>query len=555
MTTNAIPESDILAPRDPRLDKNSDDWPEFELKDVRVYTPDNPSELISLLDAAAHHPVTLAGHLEPLPKDQVHLQIQSTTRRSPLIEITDVRTFSYGQFEDGNIGLWAGGAAGWFALKPARAYKSIWNSMVESVNTFYWIADAYREKRRKGTKKTSPLLPDYTVEELFDNYADKVLEDAHGGKEAAQVIEDQRYFLLASMLAGKEGIIWTKNPLYLHLSQRFPEEHALLKMRLTGQGLPSRNARHTSVKSENSNLKRKRGRPAKDRSRGEAVSTREESLADSASAEPRSKREASQQHLAKSTSLRGIRRGKTESAGPDSSEAEAKTPRAVVDSDDEHMQKSMKGRSALRPKASKAGKGASKGGKAPVLDFCNDSDDDDNQQSPVASRRRHSHNTGHRHQRRRSSKHDVDEGIDIPSSPTSGDPPSTPSDTGAGAAEDGSDDEEAPGTDLAVRLKHEADPIQEDTWVCALDGCTHKVYQASQVDSQRLIREHYALHAYDDDARVKLVKKLQHPSLPVGHLMERVRLQARTDGFPNSRPAPEGANAHSRYRPLPQVRY
>jgi hypothetical protein len=82
------------------------------------------------------------------------------------------------------------------------------------------------------------------------------------------------------------------------------------------------------------------------------------------------------------------------------------------------------------------------------------------------------------------------------------------------------------------------------------------VYQASQPGSQRLIREHYALHAYDDDERVQLVKKLQHPSLPVGHLMERVRSQARSDGFPGSRStALEGAAAHSRYRPLPQVRY
>lgn len=153
MTTKAIPESDILAPRDPALENSSDDWPEFELKDVRVHIPEDVSQLTSLLDAAVHYPLTLTGHLEPLPKDQAHLQIQNTTKRAPLIEVTDVRTFSYGQFEDGNIGLWAGGKAGWFALKPARAYRSIWNGMVESVNTFYWIVDAYREQRRNGKER------------------------------------------------------------------------------------------------------------------------------------------------------------------------------------------------------------------------------------------------------------------------------------------------------------------------------------------------------------------------------------------------------------------
>ena len=540
MTTKAIPEADILAPRDPALDNSSDDWPEFELKDVKVHIPEDVSQLTSLLEAAAHYPLTLTGHLQPLPQDRAHLQLQTTTKRAPLIEITGVRTFSYGQFEDGNIGLWAGGKAGWFALKPARAYKSIWNGMVESVSTWYWIVDAYREKRRSGKGKTAQLLPSYTAEELFNKYADEVLEDAKGGKEAAQVIHEQRSFLLASMLAGKEGIAWTKNPLYQHLSHQFPEEHALVKARLTGHAPPARNARQTSVNSEASNLKRKRGRPAKELSQ-DISSTREKSIAEE------STKDETTQKTVKPTASRRTRRGR-ESPSTEPSEAETRTP---AHNNDDPVRRSMKGRSALRPKASKASKGASKGGKAPILDFNDNSDEEEDLAalSPTAAKRRHSHTTA----QQRLSKHDVDEGIDIPSSPASGDPPSTPSDVGAGALD--SSDEEAPGTDLAVRLKHEPDPIQEDTWVCALDGCSHKVYQASQADSQRLIREHYALHAYDDDERVQLVKKLQHPSLPVGHLMERVRLQAQTDGFPGSRSTLEGANAHSRYRPLPQVRY
>lgn len=538
MTTKAIPESDILAPRDPALENSSDDWPEFELKDVRVHIPEDASQLTSLLDAAAHYPLTLTGHLEPLPKDQAHLQIQHTTKRAPLIEIAEVRTFSYGQFEDGNIGLWAGGKAGWFALKPARAYKSIWSDMVESVITLYWIVDAYREIRRSGKGKSAQLLPEYRAKVLFDKYADEVLEDAKGGKEAAQVIYEQRNFLLASMLAGKEGIAWSKNPLYKHLSRQFPEDHALVKARLTG---PAQNARQASVNSEASNLKRKRGRPIKERSQ-DVASTREESVAEESTRD--------EAHSVKPTAIRRTRRGR-ESPSTETSDTETRTP---AHNNDDPVRRSMKGRSALRPKATKAGKGASKGGKAPVFDLEDDSDVEGLAAlSPSAAKRRHSHNAARR-SNQRSNNHDVDEGIDIPSSPASGDPPSTPSDVGAGALDHDSDDE-APGTDLALRLKHEPDPIQEDTWVCALDGCSHKVYQASQADPQRLIREHYALHSYDDDERVQLVKKLQHPSLPVGHLMERVKLQARNDGFPGSRSTLEGANAHSRYRPLPQVRY
>lgn len=565
MTTYAIPEGNLLAPRDPALDNNSDEWPEFELKDVKVSTPDDPSNLTSLLEAAAHYPLTLTGHIEPLPKAQAHLQLQTTPRRAPLIEIKDVRMFSYGQFEDGKIGLWAGGKAGWFALKPSRAYKSIWCDMVVSVDTFYWVVDSYREKRRKGNKKTGPLLPDYTAEELFDKYAVEVLNDAEAGREAARVIYEQRHFLLASMLAGKEGIAWARNPLYQHLSQRFPDDHALVKSRLTGHALPARSERQKSASVEGGNLKRKRGRPAKDSS-VDARSTRETSMVDAT--ETTSQREGSQTQHAKSTASRRTRRGQRESPSTDTSGMEAKTPREAVDSDDEQMHRSIKGRSALRPKASKAGKGASKGGKAPVQDFDddNDSDDDDQLQSPTAIAKKYqSHTFANRNAKQKSSKHDVDEGIDIPSSPASEDPPTTPSGADADSnsnSEDSEDQEEdenqpqPPNTDLALRLKHAPDQIQEDTWLCALDGCSHKVYQASLVDSQRLIREHYALHAYDDDERVQLVKKLQHPSLPVGHLMERVRSQARSDGFPGSRSvALEGAAAHSRYQPLPKVRY
>ena len=549
MTSKAIPESEILAPRDPSLDHRSDDWPEFELKDVRVHLPEDPSQLASLLEAAAHYPLTVTGYLEPLSNAQAHLQLPATTQRRPLIEISEVRMFSYGQFEDGNIGLWAGGKAGWFALKPARAYRAIWNGMVESVNTLYWVADAYREKRKRGDWKTAPLLPDYTPEELFQKYAEEVIEDSHGAKEAAQVIHEQKDFLLASMLAGKEGIAWLKNPLYIYLSQRFPEEHALIRGRLTGPPVPARGARQTSVTSQNSNLKRKRGRPRKHQSE-EVSSVRESSVAElPAKGAARSKREASHQESARPHGARRTRRGRTESSEAETPEDEVSTPSIAHSDDDDTPQRSMKGRSALRPKASKASKGASKGGKAPVMNFMDDDDEDDNESSPVAAKRRNSRSGGRSYLPNRSSKLDVDEGIDIPSSPSGSDHQSPLSDTGAGANEEGLS------SDLALRLKHEPDPIQEDTWVCALDGCSHKVYQASAEDSQRLIREHYALHAYDDDARVQLVKKLQHPSLPVGHLMERVRLQARTEGFPSSSSALEGANAHSRYRPLPQVRY
>ena len=114
----------------------------------------------------------------------------------------------------------------------------------------------------------------------------------------------------------------------------------------------------------------------------------------------------------------------------------------------------------------------------------------------------------------------MDEGIGVPSNS----PPSPPASN--------TDDVVAGAEDIdANNLRHEPDPVQEDTWTCALAGCNHKVYFASRPDSQKLMKEHYILHAYDDDERVQLVDRLKHSSLPVSHLMEKVRLQARAEGL------------------------
>jgi hypothetical protein len=88
---------------------------------------------------------------------------------------------------------------------------------------------------------------------------------------------------------------------------------------------------------------------------------------------------------------------------------------------------------------------------------------------------------------------------------------------------------------------------QEDTYTCLLDGCTHKIYLASRHESQRSIREHFQVHAYDDDERVKMVERLRQPSLPVSHLMERVRLTASLGVFQAVRLGGVGIRKLSKY--------
>ncbi|KAI7257891.1 hypothetical protein KC345_g10665 [Hortaea werneckii] len=587
------PESDLLTPLHPVHDANPDHWPEFEVTNARVTTLDS-DDLVPLLTATEHYPLVLTGSLQPLPDEYRNRYVGQGTRRSDTIRVPDVRLFAYGQYADGSVVFWAAGQAGWYTIKPARPYRSIYTRMVEGVKMLYFVADMYREERKQGKGKNATSLPPYTAEELFEQYASEMWDDASRVEEARGIIEDHRDFLITSMLGGKEGMDWKQNPLYLYFKKTFPQDHDAILYRIAGPGKKStaaqRVARQQSVgsTSTSSSLKRKRGRPRRDESLAGSVAgdasasqtgrkkatdvisldsssttTRSGSRrAAAASAKPRaqSSRANSQTTRSSAPPTRRTRHTPdvplTENVAlpnpspSQQSENEITTPKAETsDSDDEiTARQARKGRSSLRLKPSASGgksaKAASKGGKGKAPAFLDpDRDPDDEEESEDESnssptqKRQPNESTAHesrspasRHRKRGTSHphhppHDpttdhaasssnnnpTNQTAHLPPTPsTSSSPPTSP-----------------PPTSDPSQLNHTADPLQENTWTCALDGCTHKIYLASKPASQRLIREHYKLHAYDDDERVRLVGRLQAPNLPVGHLMERVRLVAR----------------------------
>lgn len=545
----AIPELDLLAPHDPDLE-DTDEWPELTLVNAYVHLPDSPNELVSLLDAAAGYPLTVNGQLEPLDEEDENLYLvlpQDRTKRVNLV-LDDVRMFSYGQLDDGSTAVWAAGKAGWYIIRPAKKYQDIHAEMCEAVSAWYFVADAYRTPRIKGRGKSKEILPEYSAQELFAKYATEELEsdDASKGEE---MIYKHKEFLMSSMLAGKEGLAWSKNPLYKQFYRKFPEIVAKVRKRQEVPREPketkslqssksekmefakSRQRRQNSIEttsSTTSSLRRNKRRPGK----GGAVevisldgtsNTASESVAEEAE-------ETVQGMAPPNAKSKGSRRTRHNAAAiPEESESEpVATPARDEDSDEDIRARNQKNKSSLRPRASKASKSASrKGGKGPPHE---DSDglDDLDPPSPSRAKRKHEdeevEQVRRRPKRRNSRPHD-DEGIDIPTSPEAASSPASTTDAADHT------------TDLPLRpvsVAHVQDPVQEDTWVCALDGCTHKVYAASHPDSQRLIREHYALHAYDDDERVQMVNKLKAPSLPVSRLMDKVKLQAKSDGFPGS---------------------
>ncbi|KAF2165430.1 hypothetical protein M409DRAFT_55827 [Zasmidium cellare ATCC 36951] len=525
--TKATPESDILEPRDPSLDELTDEWPELTLENVYAHLPGDNKATTSVLGAAAGFPLTLVGQLEPLDDEDAHLYKKAPIKKRTTIVLENVHTFSYGQYGDGSTAIWAAGKAGWFEIRPSKAYQAIYHEMVDAIKTLYFIADSYKTPRKKGKGKNATVLPDYSPSELFEKYAAEELgtSDAEEGMEQ---IYAHKEFLILAMISGKEGLSWSKFPLYTHFYKKFPDTWSEMRQRMKpptpGKASKARgkSARQSSVDttSTTSSLKRKHGPPAKkevevislDGSAESSSESRDEVLL--AAVEGASKSQAPR-------TTKQTRRTRQNSVVEQAEDLA--TPAKEEDTDEETRLRARKNKSSLRPRASKASKSASrKGGKGPAAE--EGDTDSEAAPSPTNGKRKNEANIDTRRpSKRRNSKPHDDEGIDIPTSPSvSGD-----ADTAASPSDI---------TDLPLRtLNHMPDPVQEDTWTCALDGCTHKVYGASRPESQKLIREHYTLHAFDDDERVQMVKKFAAPSLPANHLMDRVRQQAKIEGFPAGR--------------------
>jgi hypothetical protein len=541
MTPRLLPESSVLRPRDSSA--NSDDWPVFELSHVDVLDHNvNPPTQASLLHASASYPLTVIGRLRPIFKGLADVFLLPPSRRTLTIEITDVRIFSYGAYADGSIGLWAGGKAGWFQINPSPAYRQLYKDMTEAVNLLYFIADSYSNPRMSGKGKKATPLPDYTAQELFGKYASEAMEAEASASDAAEKVYQHRDFLLASMVAGKEGMMWGKNPLYVHLRKKFPQDWEKIRQRLAApppqaEKEASQHARQPSIDSAStsSSLKRKRGRPPKNRP-DDVVSIGSSSVSGSVGKDEPSESKLAQPTKpqpppAPSTRTSGRRKGTSQpDSQPDTPVVHQPQPEeSNEDSDTDSALQPRRGKSALRLKPNKPSKGPPRSSQPAITEDYIEHDEPVPRSSPAPSGKR-------RRDSPSSKPRDVDEGISMPTSPSS---TSDQIDSQLQSADDdaitGASAIEVQ-TQLALR-HHDSDPVQEDTWVCALAGCTHKVYAASRPESQALIRQHYTLHACDDDERVQLVKRLQAPSMPVGHLIERVRMQAKVEGFPGSRVA------------------
>lgn len=68
-----------------------------------------------------------------------------------------MKHYAYGQHQDGDVGIWVAGRAGWFLIAPARGYKTVYKEMVEAIDLLYFLADQYNAKKRKRRTNRSRL--------------------------------------------------------------------------------------------------------------------------------------------------------------------------------------------------------------------------------------------------------------------------------------------------------------------------------------------------------------------------------------------------------------
>lgn len=226
-----VSEESVLEPKDPSIE-NCDDWPTYSLKNIKVL--DQLTGLpVSLLTAHKSHPVKVIGHLEAIDDDKSHL-IRDPKYKTRAIELTDISTYAFAEFEDGSHGFWAAGKAGWFEIKaPAVPFQHTFDMMNEAASMFYLLVDKLRRARKSSLSYTAKYA---------DQYATKIFKDylSHGKNylrrvdtsEVCAAFHEHREFLITSMLEGQEDLEWQGSPMLRYFKNKFPEQFAAIEERI-----------------------------------------------------------------------------------------------------------------------------------------------------------------------------------------------------------------------------------------------------------------------------------------------------------------------------------
>ncbi|KAL4802246.1 hypothetical protein BDV18DRAFT_154315 [Aspergillus unguis] len=216
-------EDSVLAARDPSL-ADENDWEEFSLSEVRILVP-GKSRYANLLYATPDNPVQVTGCLEEVEEEQESLVLDEDYLIKRIV-IDNVSHFAYGQHNDGEVGIWVAGRAGWFSIQPAKGYRPMFNEIVEAIDLLYFLTDRHKPKRSSRRRKTwSPP----SVEYLCDEYVLHTHGICEDGDDSAEVFYKHHSFLLSRMIRGEEEVNWLESAIFKHLCEKFPEDYEELR--------------------------------------------------------------------------------------------------------------------------------------------------------------------------------------------------------------------------------------------------------------------------------------------------------------------------------------
>jgi hypothetical protein len=97
---------------------------------------------------------------------------------SKRIVIENVTHYAYGQHDDGEVGIWVAGKAGWYSIVPARGYRAMYNDMVEAIDLLYFLVDRLQRTKRKR-RSGGPTL-EYLCDEVSRPMETNLLLDLVG---------------------------------------------------------------------------------------------------------------------------------------------------------------------------------------------------------------------------------------------------------------------------------------------------------------------------------------------------------------------------------------
>ncbi|KAL3434911.1 hypothetical protein BDV09DRAFT_168902 [Aspergillus tetrazonus] len=217
-------EDSVLRARDPSLvDEN--DWEEFSLSEVRILVP-GKSRYANLLTASPENPVQVTGCLEEVEEEQESLVLDPDylTKR---IVLDDVSHFAYGQHNDGEVGIWVAGRAGWFSISPAKGYRPMFNEVVEAIDLLYFLTDRHKPKRSSRRRRKSWASP--SLEHLCDEYVLHTHGICEDGDDSLEVFYKHHNFLMSRMIRGEEDVNWAETSIFAHLCEKFPEDYEELR--------------------------------------------------------------------------------------------------------------------------------------------------------------------------------------------------------------------------------------------------------------------------------------------------------------------------------------